>query len=346
MKALQYTTPGAEPEVTEIEKPSPGPGEVLLKITAAGVCHSDDFIMNLPAEQIANGLPLTLGHEGAGIVAEIGDGVTGLELGTSVLVYGAWGCGTCWHCSRGEENYCPRAAELGIVPPGLGSPGAIAEYMIVDSPRHLVPIGDLDPVTTVPLTDAGLTPYHAIKRSLHKLRGGSTAVVIGAGGLGHVAIELLRHLSPARVVALDVNEEKLEFARSVGAHEAVLSDGSAIENVRALTGPGGAALVLDFVGFQPTIDIAMGVAGVASDVTIVGIGDFVAHAKVGFGQSPWEVSVTAPYWGSRSELIELVDLAHQGVFDIAVERFALDDAVEAYRKLAAGTLRGRAVIVP
>ncbi|MFE3292773.1 NAD(P)-dependent alcohol dehydrogenase [Rhodococcus sp. NPDC059234] len=346
MKAIQYTTIGAEPELREIEKPSPGPGQVLLKITAAGVCHSDDFIMGLPAEQYPYGLPLTLGHEGAGTVVELGDGAVGIDVGTNVVVYGPWGCGNCWQCAQGMENYCPRAAELGIRPPGLGAPGALAEYMVVDSPRHLVPIGDLDPVATVPLTDAGLTPYHAIKRSLGKLRGGSTAVVIGSGGLGHVAIELLRHLSPARVVALDVNEEKLEFARSVGAHEAVLSDPSAVEKVRAITGPAGAELVLDFVGYQATIDIAMGVAGTASDVTIVGLGDGRAHAKVGFGQSPYEASVTSPYWGSRSELIELIDLAHQGVFDIAVEKFSLENGVEAYRRLSAGTLRGRAVVVP
>ncbi|MFC9786981.1 NAD(P)-dependent alcohol dehydrogenase [Rhodococcus sp. NPDC127528] len=346
MKAIQYTTIGAEPELREIEKPTPGPGQVLLKVTAAGVCHSDDFIMSLPAEQYVYGLPLTLGHEGAGTVVELGVGAVGIDVGTNVVVYGPWGCGTCWQCAQGMENYCPRAAELGIRPPGLGAPGALAEYMVVDSPRHLVPIGDLDPVATVPLTDAGLTPYHAIKRSLDKLRGGSTAVVIGSGGLGHVAIELLRHLSPARVVALDVNEEKLEFARSVGAHEAVLSDPSAIDKVRAITGPGGAALVLDFVGYQPTIDIAMGVAGTASDVTIVGLGDGRAHARVGFGQTPFEASVTSPYWGSRGELIELIDLAHQGVFDIAVEKFSLENGVEAYRRLAAGTLRGRAVVVP
>ena len=209
-----------------------------------------------------------------------------------------------------------------------------------------MPIGNLDPVDTVPLTDAGLTPYHAIKRSLHKLRGGSSAVVIGVGGLGHVAIELLRHVSPARVIALDVSEDKLEFARSVGAHEAVLSDASAAANVRKITGPGGAALVLDFVGYQPTIDIAMAVAGMDSDVALVGLGDGRAHAQVGFGQSPYEAAVTAPYWGSRSELIELVDLAHQGVFDIAVERFSLDNGLQAYERMTAGTLRGRAVIVP
>lgn len=346
MKAIQYKTVGAGPELAEVERPTPGPGQVLLKITAAGVCHSDVAVMGMPADRMPFALPLTLGHEGAGTAVELGAGVTGIEIGANYVVYGPWGCGACWQCAQGKENYCSRAAELGIRPPGLGAPGALAEYMVVDSPRHLVPIGDLDPVATVPLTDAGLTPYHAIKRSLHKLRGGSTAVVIGTGGLGHVAIELLRHLSPARVIALDVTQEKLEFARSVGAHEAVLSDAGAAESVRKITGPGGAALVLDFVGYQSTIDIAMAVAGVDSDVAIVGLGDGVAHAKVGFGQSPYEASVTSPYWGSRSELIELIDLAHQGVFDIAVEQFSLDNGLEAYRRMMAGTLRGRAVVVP
>ena len=136
MKAIQYTRIGAEPELTEIPKPEPGPGEVLLEVTAAGVCHSDDFIMSLPEEQYTYGLPLTLGHEGAGRVAAVGEGVEGLDIGTNVVVYGPWGCGSCWHCSQGLENYCSRAKELGINPPGLGAPGALAEFMIVDSPRQ------------------------------------------------------------------------------------------------------------------------------------------------------------------------------------------------------------------
>ncbi|QNG20961.1 NAD(P)-dependent alcohol dehydrogenase [Rhodococcus triatomae] len=346
MKALQYRTVGAEPEVVEIDTPEPGPGQVRLKITAAGVCHSDDFVMNMPAEGFPYPLPLTLGHEGAGTVDAVGDGVDEIAVGTNVVVYGPWGCGQCLQCAQGLENYCPRAAELGIFPPGLGAPGAIAEYMIVDSPRHLVPIGDLDPVATVPLTDAGLTPYHAITLSLPKLVAGSTAAVIGAGGLGHVAIELLRHLTPARVIALDVTEEKLEFARSVGAHEAVLSDADAVDAVRKITGSRGVQAVFDFVGYQPTIDTAMGIVGTAGDVMIVGLGDGQATAKIGFFAQPFEVAARAPYWGSRSELIELIDLAHEGVLDIAVETFSLDEAPEAYRRLGANTLTGRAVIVP
>ncbi|WP_342661520.1 Alcohol dehydrogenase (plasmid) [Rhodococcus ruber] len=346
MEALQYTRIGAEPELVDIPTPEPGPGQVLLRVTAAGICHSDTFIMSLPTERYKYGLPLTLGHEAAGEVAALGAGVDSITVGTNVVVYGPWGCGLCWHCSQGMENYCSRAAELGIRPPGLGAPGALAEYMIVDSARHLVPIGDLDPVTTVPLTDAGLTPYHAIKRSLPKLRAGSTAVVIGSGGLGHVAIQLLRYLTPARVLALDVSEDKLKFARSIGAHHAVLSDTHAAEEVRKITGPAGAALVLDFVGLQPTLDLATSVAGVGSDVTIIGVGDGRSAAEVGFFRGAYETNVSIPYWGARHELIELIELAHHGALNIAVERFGLEDSVEAYRRLAAGTLEGRAVIVP
>lgn len=346
MKALQYRQVGAKPEVVEVDTPEPGPGQVRLKVTAAGVCHSDDFVMHMPAENFPYPMPMTLGHEGAGRVDAIGDGVQGLEVGTNVIVYGPWGCGSCWTCAQGMENYCLRASELQLFPPGLGAPGAIAEYMIVDSPRHLVPIGDLDPVRTVPLTDAGLTPYHAIKLSLPKLVAGSTAVVIGTGGLGHVAIQLLRHLTPARVIALDITEEKLEFARSVGAHDTVLSDANAAANVRAIVGDRGAQVVLDIVGYQATLDTATRIVGVGGDLTIVGIGDGQAAARIGFFNQPYEVAARAPYWGTRPELIELVELARAGVLDIAVETFSLDDAPAAYERLAANTLRGRAVIVP
>ncbi|MER5886242.1 NAD(P)-dependent alcohol dehydrogenase [Streptomyces sp. NPDC001941] len=344
MKAVQYRAVGAAPEVVTVQRPEPGPGQVLLKVTAAGVCHSDIAVMGMPAEALSFPLPLTLGHEGAGTVAALGQGVTGLALGESVAVYGPWGCGTCVMCAQGKENYCLRADELGIRPPGLGAPGALAEYMLVDDPRHLVPLGDLDPVTAVPLTDAGLTPYHAIKTSLPKLVPGSTAVVIGTGGLGHVAIQLLRALTPARVVALDVTEQKLELAREVGAHETVLSDEHAAARVRELTGGLGAQAVFDFVGAAPTVATATACAAVESDVTVVGIGG--GAAAVGFGTVPYDTAVRAPYWGSRAELIEVLDLARSGAVGVHVETYTLDEAPKAYERLHHGQVRGRAVILP
>jgi propanol-preferring alcohol dehydrogenase len=344
MKALQYRTIGSPPEVVTVPDPEPGPGQVLLKVTAAGVCHSDIAVMEWPAEGFPYELPLTLGHEGVGTVAALGDGVTGLAEGDAVAVYGPWGCGTCAKCAEGKENYCLRADELGIHPPGLGRPGSMAEYLLIDDPRHLVPLDGLDPVAAVPLTDAGLTPYHAIKKSLPKLGPGSTAVVIGTGGLGHVAIQLLRALTSARVIALDVSEDKLRLAREVGAHETVLSDAGAVDAVREITGPIGAQAVFDFVGVAPTVKTAAGVAGVEADVTLVGIGG--APLPVGFGLTPFEVSVSAPYWGSRSELMEVLALARAGAVSVHTETYSLDDAPLAYQRLHDGKVNGRAVILP
>ncbi|WP_434994434.1 NAD(P)-dependent alcohol dehydrogenase [Arthrobacter sp. Ld5] len=344
MKALQYRTIGAPPEVVEIDTPEPGPGQVRLKVTAAGVCHSDAFIMGLPGDQYVYGLPLTLGHEGAGIVDKLGDGVVGVQPGDSVAVYGPWGCGTCYTCSQGKENYCPHAAGLGIAPPGLGAPGAMAEYMIVDDPRHLVPLGDLDPVANVSLTDAGLTPYHAIKPSLPKLVPGSVAVVIGAGGLGHVGIQILRAMTNATVVALDVNEDKLQLARDVGAQHVFLSDDDAISEVKSLTHGLGAHAVFDFVGIQPTMTLGQAMIRAEGDQVLVGVGS--GSLPVGMLDKPYEATVRSPYWGFRSELFEVLDLARSGAVHVETEVFTLDDAPEAYEKLHAGNLRGRAVIVP
>lgn len=348
MKALRYTKIGSAPEVVEIEKPTPGPGEILLKVTAAGVCHSDDYVMSLPEEDYLAQqypLPLTLGHEGAGVIESFGEGVeTGLQIGDAVAVYGPWGCGHCLNCSQGKENYCTNAAAEGIRPPGLGAQGSMAEYMIIDDVRHLVPIGDLDPVKNVSLTDAGLTPYHAIKRSLPKLGAGTFAVVIGSGGLGHVGIQMLKALSGATVIVLDVSDEKLELAKHVGADVTLISDESAAGKIRELTGGVGVDAVFDFVGANPTIATATAVAAMEADVTIVGIGG--GSATIGFGSIAYDAAVRVPYWGSRSELIEVFELAKAGKVDVEVQPYSLDDAPKAYEDLHAGTIRGRAVIVP
>ena len=347
MKALRYVTIGAAPEISEVPVPEPAPGQVRVKITAAGACHSDSFLMGLPEDawhSFGYPLPMTLGHEGVGVVDALGDGAHGIEPGEPVAIYGPQGCGRCYPCAQGKENYCERAAELHISPPGLGTDGTMAEYVLVPDARHLLPLGDLDPVANVALTDAGLTPYHAIKGSLPKLVAGSTAVVIGAGGLGHVAIQLLRALSPATVIALDLSEDKLALATDVGAHHAFLSDKTAADNIRKVVGARGVTAVFDFVGAQPTVDLASSVIGVESDLVIVGVN--TASAQVGTLAKPYDAVIRAPYWGSRSELMEVFDLARAGLVHVETEQFSLDEAPEAYRRLHEGTLRGRAVVVP
>lgn len=344
MKAVQYREVGGHPEVVTIPEPTPGPGQVLLRVTAAGLCHSDQFIMSLPREQYTFGLPLTLGHEGAGVVEAVGDGVEGVSVGESVAVYGPWGCGRCLKCAEGKENYCLNAIAENIRPPGLGAPGAMADFLLVDNARHLVPLGELDPVQNVSLTDAGLTPYHAIKNAIANLGAGSTAVVIGAGGLGHVGIQILRAITGATVIALDISEEKLTLAREVGAHHTLRSDDDAPAAVRELTDGHGASAVFDFVGAPPTTRIAAACAGAEAHVSIVGIGG--GTVPVGFGSTAYDVSVRAPYWGSRGELIEVLELARRGQINVEVETFGLDEAPAAYQRLHDGTVRGRAVVVP
>jgi propanol-preferring alcohol dehydrogenase len=216
--------------------------------------------------------------------------------------------------------------------------------MVVDDVRHLVPLGDLDPVASVSLTDAGLTPYHAIVSSLHALPAGSTAVVIGAGGLGHVAIQILRAITGATVIALDISDEKLALASEVGAHHVLPSDPAAVEAIRRLTGGVGAQAVFDIVGAPPTLEIARQVVAPDGVVQIVGIGGGLM--PTGFFSTPFGASVRAPYWGTRPELMEVLGLARTGAIHVEVERFSLDEAPEAYRRLHDGTIRGRAVVVP
>ncbi len=344
MKAVQYREVGSDPVVVDVPEPEVGPGHVVLEVLAAGLCHSDIAVMSWPKEQMPYRLPMTLGHEGVGRVADIGDGVEGVSVGDVVSVYGPWGCGRCRMCAQGQEQYCERAASEDIVPPGLGRDGALAQYLLVDDARHLVPLEGLDPVETVSLTDAGLTPYHAIKTALPQLTPGSTAVVIGTGGLGHVAIQILRALTPARVIALDVDEQKLDLARAVGAHEALLSDESAAGKIREMTDGRGAQGVFDLVGIQPTVDLARQVAGTLAEVSLVGIGG--GALPVAFAGIAFDAAVRTPYWGSRAELIEVLDLARAGAIDLHVERYGIDEAPEAYVRLHDGKVKGRAVVVP
>lgn len=346
MKAYQLTAWESQPELREVEVPEPGPGQVLVKIGGAGACHSDLHLMEWPPGTLGFDVPFTLGHENAGWVEALGAGVKGLEIGEAVAVYGPWGCGRCRACRLSAENYCERQAEIGAFGGGLGRDGGMAEYMLVPHPRLLLPLGDLDPREAAPLSDAALTPYHAIKRSLHLLAPGSTAVVIGVGGLGHMGVQILRALSPARIVAVDVSEEKLRLATEVGADETVKAGEGAAEAIRELTHGRGAELVVDMVGSDDSIATAAAAAAgrFESHLTIVGLAG--GKFEFAFGALPFEAQLCIPYWGTAVELEECLELARQGKIRAHVERFSLDQAPQAYEKMRDGRLDGRAVICP
>ena len=343
MRALRMTGPGREPELVETPDPTPGPGEVVVRVGAAGACHSDLHILYELDVSAVWQLPMTLGHETAGWVHARGAGVTGVSEGDPVAVYGAWGCGICPRCAVGAENYCERLSLVGGG--GLGADGGMADFLLVPDQRHLVALPDgLDPVTAAPLTDAGLTPYHAIRRSWPKLTPDATCVLIGVGGLGHVAVQIARATTAAQVIAVDVKPDALELARKLGAHHAIAADESAAAAVRDLTGGRGADVVIDFVGATTTLELARAVARNLADLTIVGIAG--GQLPVSFFSQPYEVAIATTYWGSRPELAELLALAAGGQVSAERSIYSLDHGAQAYRDLHDGRVTGRAVVVP
>jgi alcohol dehydrogenase, propanol-preferring len=344
MKAVQLVRWQAEPELREVDVPEPGPGEVLVQVVATGLCHSDLHVMEWPEGTLPWRLPFTLGHETAGRVSALGSRTVGLAEGEPVLVYGPWGCGSCARCAAGAENLCERRGELAGAGCGLGYDGGLAEYVLVPSARLLVPIGDLDAITAAPLTDAALTSYRAVKHELHRLVPGSAAVVIGVGGLGHVAVQLLRELSPARIVAVDVRERSRRRALDAGAEVALDGKGLDPTEIRDAVGARGATVVFDFVGTDETLALAAATIAMSGHVSLVGIGG--GTLPMTFGTLPHEWSLSKPSWGSLPELHEVVALARAGSIRIDVERFTLEDAVDGYRRLRNGDVDGRAVVVP
>ena len=344
MKALRLTRWGKPAELCETTVPEPRPGEVLVKIGGAGACHSDLHLMDWPEGLLPWPVPFTLGHENAGWIHEVGAGVTAVRKRDPVVVYGPWGCGTCRPCRLGRENYCERAGEIGVAGGGLGRDGGMAEYMLVPSARLVIPIGDLDPALAAPLADAALTPYHAIAKSRALLHPGAATVVIGAGGLGQMAIQLLKLTTGARVIAVDTNERKLELARGLGADVVIRSDAGAAEAIRRATDGVGAELVLDVVGSEATLVMGAKVLRCEGRLVILGLagGSFATS----FFALPYGAEIATSYWGTVTELIELVALGRAGRLRLDVERFSLDEAPEVYERLRRGEIRGRAVMVP
>ena len=348
MKALRLLDWKADPELVDIPKPTPGQGQIVVKVGGAGACHTDLHLMHdFEPGMLPWKMPFTLGHENAGWVDSVGEGVTTVAEGDAVAVYGPWGCGKCERCRVGWEDYCENQAAAPVVNGGggLGLDGGMAEFLLVPNERLLVPLpADLEPKTAAALTDAGLTPYHAIRRSWSKMTPTSTVVVIGVGGLGHLALQLVKATTSARVIAVDNRPEALELATKMGADHVIPSNDQAADAIKDLTGGRGADVCLDFVGANPTIELARAAARSLGDVTIVGIGG--GSVSLSFFSQSYEVSIQTTYWGAHPELVELLDLASRGLVHVESTTYSLDDAAQAYRDLQEGKVNGRAIVVP
>jgi propanol-preferring alcohol dehydrogenase len=329
--------------VVDVPRPAPASDEVLLRVLAAGVCRTDLALLRSGGNGLA--LPVTLGHEIVGEVVALGESVTVPHIGTLVAVYELLGCGRCGACARGRDNIC-----RDVVPGAIGvtRDGGMADHVVAPA-RNLVPLGRVDPVHAAPLTDAGMTALHAVERARPLLEPGATAMVVGIGGLGHLAVQFLTATSKVRVLAVDVDPARLDFAAELGADDGILAGADAAEGVVAANGGRKVDVAFDFVGSQESLDLAAAVTGRGGAIVITGGGGgrLSISARMGAGGAPdREVAIVHAFGGTRDDLTRALSLAESGRVRTHVE---VSDLVAAGRVLAdldAGRVLGRAVLVP
>jgi propanol-preferring alcohol dehydrogenase len=341
MRAYRMLAPGVA-RLVEVPVRDPGPGQVRLDVLAAGLCHSDLHVVDGGAAATW-GLPFTLGHEVCGTVAELGAGVTTWAVGDQVVVHAPWGCDACERCAAGMSNYCDRRAALPAAGIGLGTDGGMAEALVVDATR-LVAAPGIDAATAAVLTDAALTSFHALSGVRDLLGTDTTVVVIGVGGLGHVAVQLVRALAAGtRVIAVDTRDEALELARRLGV-DAVARPGPDTHGaVTRITGGRGADVVLDFVGADATIELGARALRPAGELVLVGSGGGrLVVTKP--GALPAGARVRLPFWGSRPELVQVIELTRNGLLQVETTTMPLADAATAFDLLRDARVVGRLVL--
>jgi NAD+-dependent secondary alcohol dehydrogenase Adh1 len=340
MKAVRLHGYHQQPVVEEVPQPSvQGPLDVVVKVGGAGVCRTDLHIIEGQwAAAMAPTLPYTLGHENAGWVHEIGSAVSNVAVGDTVILHPTPTCGLCHACRAGQDMHCSDSSF-----PGLSHDGGMAEYLLT-SARACV---KLDPATrpqdVAALADAGITAYHAVRKALPLLYPGTSAVVLGAGGLGHIGIQCLAALTAARIVVVDRNPDALKLAEQIGAHDTVAADGGHVEAVQELTG-GGADVVFDFVAEQGAEQDGFAMTRRTGSYYVIGYGGTLNVATLDIIAT--ERNIIGNIVGTYNELAELMALAQSGRVTLHTRTYPLDAAAEAFQDLDAGRVRGRAILVP
>ena len=323
--------------IVDVAKPTAAGDEVIVRVAGAGVCHSDLHVLDGAMADLLR-LPVTMGHEIAGWVEQVGPEAGDLAAEDAVAVMVGWGCGHCRWCVSGHEQLCLAGNEAGST-----MDGGFAEYVLVPHRRHCVPLGELDPVAAAPLGDAALSPYAAIKRVRPHLNGGSSIVVIGVGGLGQYAVQLARVLTGATVVAVDIAEKKRETALELGADHAVAAGPDAVRELLELTG-GGADAVVDFVGTDETLALGARIVGRRGIFAVLGLAG--GALTFGFWDFPPEAVLTTVHAGTIADLHEVVGLAAAGRIAARITTYPLEAINEALDDLRAGRIAGRAVVTP
>ncbi|MFF8861228.1 NAD(P)-dependent alcohol dehydrogenase [Streptomyces sp. NPDC015139] len=341
MKAVQVVAYGRNPEMTDVPVPSvTDPYDVVVRIGGAGVCRTDLHILEGQwAEKSGVTLPYTIGHENAGWVHAVGGAVTHVAEGDKVIVHPLITCGLCRACRSGDDVHCEQSLF-----PGIDTDGGYAEYLKT-SARSVVRIDDsLEPADVAALADAGLTAYHAVAKAARRLRPGDSCVVIGAGGLGHIGVQVLRALTAAEIVVVDRNPEALKLAETIGADHGVLADGDQVERVLELTGGRGGEVVIDFVGEGGATRDGVRMLRRAGDYHVVGYGENIDVPTIDIISA--EINFIGNLVGSYNDLSELMVLAAKDEVRLHTTSYPLDRFQDALDDLDAGRVRGRAILVP
>jgi NAD+-dependent secondary alcohol dehydrogenase Adh1 len=341
MKAVRLHKYEELPKVEEVAEPKvTGPHDVIVRIGGAGLCRTDLHIIEGQwADRSGVKLPYTLGHENAGWVQEIGSAVSNVAVGDTVIVHPLITCGLCRACRAGDDMHCINSSF-----PGISVDGGMANFLKT-SARAVVKLDpSLAPKDIAALADAGLTAYHAVKKASSLLYPGTKAVVIGAGGLGHIGIQCLKALTPAEIIVVDRSPAALDLTRSWGADHTVLADGSQVEKVKDITDGQGAEVIIDFVGEQGAQQDAVKMLRRAGSHFIVGYGGVLNVPTIDIIST--EINFIGNLVGTYNDLAELMTLTAQGKVTLHTAIYPLDAALDAIHDLDGGRLRGRGILVP
>jgi NAD+-dependent secondary alcohol dehydrogenase Adh1 len=341
MRAVRLHEYGQPPRLDDVPEPVPcAPDDVVIRIAGTGVCRTDLHIIDgwfadvRPAK-----LPLVLGHENAGWVHAVGPAVADLAVGDPVICYPDLICGVCRACRAGEDTRCIGGPNL----PGLACDGGMAELFKTRA-RAIVKLpGNIAPAEVASLADAGLTAYYAVKKAAGVLGPGSYAVAIGIGGVGHIAVQCLKAMTPAQVVAVDVSEDALRFALHCGADHIVNADGRQGAQVRDLTGMGADA-VFDFVGEDETIGVGIAMLRPGGCYFPVGYGGTVKLPCMQLVLG--EITVAGNLVGTKAELAELVGLVGDGKVVQLSGSYPLEAGPDVLEDMRRRKIRGRAILIP
>ena len=341
MKAVRLHEFHSQPVIDDVPEPTiSGPLDVIVKIGGAGVCRTDLHIIEGQWDAaMGTPLPYILGHENAGWVHEVGSAVTNVAVGDTVILHPTPTDGLCHACRAGDDMHCENSEF-----PGLSRDGGMAEYLLTSARACIKLNPETQPKDVAALADAGITAYHAVRKALPLLYPGTTAVIIGAGGLGHIGIQCLAELTGTTIIVVDRNPDALKLASELGAHHTVVGDGSQVDAVKDLTGGQGAHVVLDFVAEQGAEMDGWNMVRRAGSYYVIGYGGTLEIPTLGIIST--ERNIIGNIVGTYNDLVELMALAQAGKVTLHTKTYPLDAAPDAFADLDAGRVRGRAILVP